>query len=49
MFADNVSMALPYFNFRKFSYSIYPSAIRIPFKVRSFVDFIADALKDTPL
>ncbi|QUT18112.1 LysR family transcriptional regulator [Rahnella inusitata] len=29
--------------------AVYPSAIRIPFKVRSFVDFIADALKDTPL
>lgn len=29
--------------------AVYPSAIRIPFKVRSFVDFIAKALGDTPL
>lgn len=29
--------------------AVYPSAIRIPFKVRSFVDFIAEALRDTPL
>lgn len=29
--------------------AVYPSAIRIPSKVRSFVDFIAEALGDTPL
>lgn len=29
--------------------AVYPSAIRIPFKVRSFVDFIAEALRDTQL
>jgi DNA-binding transcriptional LysR family regulator len=29
--------------------AVYPSAIRIPFKVRSFVDFIAETLGDTPL
>lgn len=29
--------------------AVYPSAIRIPFKVRIFVDFIAKALGDTPL
>lgn len=28
--------------------AVYPSALRIPFKVRSFVDFIADALADNP-
>lgn len=29
--------------------AVYPSAIRIPSKVRSFVDFIAEALGDAPL
>lgn len=29
--------------------AVYPSALRIPFKVRTFVDFIADALKAMPL
>ncbi|WP_394521353.1 LysR family transcriptional regulator [Pantoea sp. SGAir0184] len=29
--------------------AVYPSAMRIPFKVRTFVDFIADALKAKPL
>ncbi len=28
--------------------AVYPSAIRIPFKVRTFVDFIADALNSAP-
>lgn len=29
--------------------AVYPSALRIPFKVRSFVDFIAETLDDTQI